>query len=46
MQPSTADLPTVVSDRIVWGINKSEASRALALDMFKDFGRVCHIDLL
>ena len=37
---STADLLTVVSDRITWAFNRSGATRALALDISKDFDRV------
>ena len=37
---STADLPTVVSDRIARAINRSGATRAVALDISKDFNRV------
>ena len=34
---STADLPTVVSDRIARTFNRSGATRAVALDIFKAF---------
>ena len=34
---STADLPTVVSDRIGRAFNRSGATRAVALDIFKAF---------
>ena len=34
---STADLPTVVSDRIARAFNRSGATRAVALDIFKAF---------
>ena len=37
---STADLLTVVSDRVARGLNKSGATRAMALDISKDFDRV------
>ena len=43
---STADLLTVVSDRIVRAFNRSGASRAVALVMSKAFNRVCHVDRL
>ena len=43
---STADLLTVVSDRIARVFNRSGATRALALHIFKAFGRVCHPSLL
>ena len=43
---STADLLTVVSDRIGRAFNRSEATRAVALNMFKAFDRVWHADLL
>ena len=43
---STADLPTVVSDRIARPFNRSGATRAMALDIFKDFDRVWHDGLL
>ena len=39
---STADLLTVVSDRIARTFNRSGATRAVALDIFKDFDRVWH----
>ena len=35
-----ADLLTVVSDRIAWAFDRSEATRAVALDIFKAFDRV------
>ena len=38
--PSTADLVTVVSDRIAWHFNRSGATRAVALDISKAFDRV------
>ena len=37
---STADLPTVVSDRIARGFNMSGATAAVALDIYKTFNRV------
>ena len=37
--PSTADLLTVVSDRIARGFNKSRATRAVAVDISKAFER-------
>ena len=43
---STADLQTVLSDRIAWGFNRSGATRAAALDISKAFDRVWHADLL
>ena len=43
---STADLLTVVSDRIARAFNKSGATRAVALDMSKAFDRVWHAGLL
>ena len=43
---STADLLTVVSDRIVRAFNRSGAARAEALDMSQAFGRVWHAGLL
>ena len=39
---STADLLTVVSDRIARAFNRSEATRAVALDISKAFKRVWH----
>ena len=39
---STADLLTVVSDRIARAFNRSGATRAVALDISKAFGRVWH----
>ena len=44
--PSTADLLTVVSDRIARAFNKSGATRAVALDISKAFDRVWHAGLL
>ena len=43
---STANLLTVVSDWISRTFNRSGATRAVALDIFKAFGRVCHAGLL
>ena len=43
---STADLLTVVSDRIARGFNRSGATRAVALDISKAFDRVWHTGLL
>ena len=43
---STADLLTVVSDRIAWVFNKSGSTRAMALDISKAFDRVWHAGLL
>ena len=43
---STADLLTVVSDRIASAFKRSGATRAVALDMSKAFNRVCHGGLL
>ena len=43
---STADLLTVVSDRIARAFNRSGATRAVALDMSKAFDRVWHAGLL
>ena len=43
---STADLLTVVSDRIARAFNRSGASRAVALDISKAFDRVWHADLV
>ena len=39
---STADLLTVISDRIVKAFNCSGAALAVALDISKAFDRVCH----
>ena len=39
---STADLLTVVSDRIARAFNKSEVTRAVALDISKAFDNVWH----
>ena len=43
---STTDLLTVVSDRIARALNRSGATRALALDISKAFDRVWHAGLL
>ena len=43
---STADLPTVMSDRIARAFNKSGATRVVALDISKAFDRVWHAGLL
>ena len=43
---STADLLTVVSDRIARAFNRSGATQAVALDISKAFDRVCHAGLL
>ena len=43
---STADLLTVVSDRIARAFNMSGATRAVALDISKAFDRVLHAGLL
>ena len=43
---STADLLTVVSDRIARAFNRSEATRAVALDISKTFDRVWQAGLL
>ena len=43
---STADLLTVVSDRIARAFNRSGAFRAVALDISKAFERVWHAGLL
>ena len=37
---STADVPTVVSDRIARAFNRSGATQAVALDIYKAFDRV------
>ena len=42
---STADLLTVVSDRIAWAFNRSGATQAVALDISKAFDRVWHAGL-
>ena len=43
---STADHLTVVSDRIAGALNRSGATRAVALDISKTFDRVWHAGLL
>ena len=43
---STADLLTVVSDRIARAFNRSGATRAMTLDISKAFDRVWHAGLL
>ena len=43
---STADLLTVVSDRIARALNRPGPTQALALDISKAFGRVWHAGLL
>ena len=43
---STADLLTVVSDRIARAFNRSGATQAVALDISKAFDRVWHAALL
>ena len=43
---STADLLTVVSDRIARAFNRSGATRAVAPDISKAFDRVWHVGLL
>ena len=43
---STANLLTVVSDRIARSFNRSGATRAIALDISKTFNRVWHAGLL
>ena len=43
---STADLLTVVSDRIARVFSKSGATEAVALVIFRAFDRVCHSGLL
>ena len=43
---STADLLTVVSDRIAMAFNRSGATRTVALDISKAFDRVWHSGLL
>ena len=43
---STADLLTVLSDRIARAFNRSGASRAVALDISKAFDRVWHAGIL
>ena len=43
---STADLLTIVSDRIARAFNRSGATRAVGHDIFKTFDRVWHAGLL
>ena len=43
---SNADLLTVASDRIIRVFNRSGATRAIALDIYKAFDRVWHAGLL
>ena len=43
---STADLFTVVSDTIARAFNRSGATRAVALDVFKAFDTIWHADIL
>ena len=43
---STADLLTVVSDRIARVFKRSEATQVVALDISKAFNRVWHADVL
>ena len=43
---STADLLTVVSDRIARAYNRSGGTRAVALNISKAFDRVWHAGLL
>ena len=43
---STADLLTVVSDRIVRSLNRTGAAQAVSLDVSKIFDRVWHTGLL
>ena len=43
---STADLLTVVSDRIARAFKRSGATRAVTLDILKAFDRVWHAGLL
>ena len=43
---STADLLTVISDRIARAFNRSGATRVVALDISKDFDRIWHAGLL
>ena len=43
---STADHLTIVSDRIARAFNRSGATRAVALDISKDFDRVLYAGLL
>ena len=43
---STADLVTVVSVRIAWAFNRSEATRAVALDISKAFILFCSLQVI
>ena len=43
---STADLLTVVSDRIARAFNRSRATRTVAVGIFKAFDRVWHAGVL
>ena len=43
---STADLLTVVSDRVARAFNRSGATQAVALDISKAFDRILHAGLL
>ena len=43
---STADLLTVMSDRIAMALNRSGATRAVAFDISQAFDRVWHAGLL
>ena len=43
---SVVDLLTVVSDGIARAFNRSGATRAIALDIFKAFDRIWHAGLL
>ena len=43
---SIADLLMVVSDRLAGAFNRSRATRAVALDIYKAFDRVWHAGLL
>ena len=40
------DILTVVYDRVARAFNRPGATRAVALDIFKAFDRVCHTGLL
>ena len=44
--PSTADLLTIVSNRIAGTFNRSGATQVVALDVSKAFDRVWHAVLL
>ena len=43
---SSADLQSVVSDRVAVAFSRSRATQAVALDIFKTFDRACHAGLL